>query len=139
MLKLVVHNVSLRLLKVNVLCTEGRPSLPSCSHIQNGPGKRPVSHPVKTEHFLRNKYTPCTSYFFSFQQTIARKFPCRNSVHMLDYSITGLRAGQPKNRVSCPDRGKRCLYSAKCSERLWGPPSHLFNGGRRMISRAGRG
>jgi hypothetical protein len=42
--------------------------------------------------------------------------------------LTRLRDGRPRKRGSIPGRGKRCISSQKRWDRLWGPPSLLFNG-----------
>jgi len=42
-------------------------------------------------------------------------------------SSTKLLAGQQKNKGSIPGKGKRLFSSLKRSDRVWGPPSLMFN------------
>jgi hypothetical protein len=46
-----------------------------------------------------------------------------------------LRAGRPGDRGSIPGRGKRFFLYPLCPDRLWGPPSLLYNGYRGSFPR----
>lgn len=42
--------------------------------------------------------------------------------------VSRLQAGQPWSRGSIPGGGKKFFFSPECPDRLWDPPSLLFNG-----------
>jgi len=50
------------------------------------------------------------------------------SRHCVEAVVTRLRTGRPKNLGSILESGKGFTSSPKPSDRLYGPPSLLFNG-----------
>jgi hypothetical protein len=56
------------------------------------------------------------------------------SYQLSQYSVW-LGAGRPGDRGSIPGRGKEFFLYPLCPDRLWGPPSLLYNGYRGSFPR----